>query len=378
MQARIKKLQNLFTSLNIDALFITNFYNILYFTGFRTLVPHEREAYVLVTREGVYIFSDGRYADNIKYPISNNQSPISKQASISNKPIFKLLTTEKGLMKHLQEIIVEEKIVKMGFEREDLKWSEYHTFQKTLGVELVPQDRVGIKIRAMKETQEIEKIQKACEIGDECLSDISKLLRLDMSEKEIGWKIESWIRQKRYEVAFDPIVAVDVNSAVPHYDTKNGNGRVKRDSIILIDMGVKYEGYNSDITRMFFIGEQPEEVVSAYQILLDAQTKIIQHISKEKKLSELDSFCRKEVARYTLHDLSYPHSTGHGVGLEVHENPKVSGTSEEILQPGNVITIEPGIYIPGKWGMRIEDTVLITSENKAKTLTAYPKSVVIL
>lgn len=364
---RVIRLKNITNEQRIDALFVTNFYNILYFTGFRTLVPHEREAYVLVTKKNTYVFSDGRYLDNLKFEIFNSKL---------NKLIFKLLTPEKGLMKHLQEIIEEEKIVKLGFEREDLKWSEYDTFQKTLGVELVPQDRVGVKIRAVKESQEIEKIQKACEIGDECLSDISKLLKLDMSEKEIGWKIESWIRQKGYEIAFDPIVAVDANSAVPHYDTKNGNGRVKRNSIILIDMGVRHEGYNSDITRMFFMGEQPDEVAKAYQTLLDAQTKTIQYISKEKKLSAVDMFCRKLITENHLPN--YPHSTGHGVGLEVHENQKVSGTSEDLLQSGNVITIEPGIYIPGKWGMRIEDTAVLMPDNKIKVLTEFPKSVQIL
>lgn len=370
---RITKLKNIIDEKRIDALFITNFYNILYFTGFRTLVPHEREAYVLVTKNNTYVFSDGRYADNIQYPNSNNQFPISKQAPISNKPSFKLLSTEKGLMRHLQEIIKEEKIVKLGFEKDDLKWSEYDTLQKMLGVELIPQDRVGVKIRAVKEIQEIEKIQKACEIGDECLSDISKLIKPDTSEKEIGWKIESWIRQKGYEVAFDPIVAVDANSAIPHYDTKNGNGHVKNNSIILIDMGVRYEGYNSDITRMFFMGEQPDEVVNAYQTLLDAQTKTIQLLSKNQKLADVDRACRKFIGESFP---TYPHSTGHGVGLEVHENPKVSGISEELLQSGNVITIEPGIYIPGKWGMRIEDTVVV--EKQVRVLTAYPKSMQVL
>lgn len=366
-EERIIRLNNIINEKHIDAFFITNFYNILYFTDFRTLVPHEREAYLLVMRENTYVFSDGRYVNQVE----SSKLKVKNESANLKSHSFKLLTPEKGVVKYLQEIIADEKIVRLGFEKEDLKWSEYNMFQKTLRVELIPQDRVGVKIRAVKETQEIEKIQKACEIGDECLRDISKLLKLDMSEKEIGWKIESWIRQKGYEVAFDPIVAVDANSAVPHYDTKNGNGRVKNNSIILIDMGVRYEGYNSDITRMFFMGRQSDEVTNAYQTLLNAQTKTIQQIQSIKRLSELDLFCRRLIANSQR--LTYPHSTGHGVGLEVHEYPKISGASEDILQQGNVITIEPGIYIPGKWGMRIEDTVLITSDNKAKVLTAYPK-----
>ncbi|MBI4973685.1 aminopeptidase P family protein [Candidatus Roizmanbacteria bacterium] len=347
---------------HVDALFITNFYNILYFTGFRTLVPHEREAFLLVTKKNAYIFSDGRYERHTPSP--------------SQEGNFKLLTPEKGLMKHLQEIIAEEKIVKMGFEREDLKWSEYNTFQKSLGVELIPQDRVGVKIRAVKDAQEIAKIKKACEVGDECLRDISKTLREGSSEKEVAWNIEKWIRDKGYEIAFDPIVAVDANSAVPHYDTKNGNSHVKSNSIILIDMGVRYDGYNSDITRMFFMGKQPDEVIGAYETLLSAQTKTIRYLSKDHKLADVDKYCRQLITDNRLP--TYPHSTGHGVGLEVHENPKVSGTSEETFQSGNIITIEPGIYLPGKWGMRIEDTVAITSNKQVKVLTAYPKLLQVL
>jgi Xaa-Pro aminopeptidase len=363
---RITKLKNIISSQNIDALFITNFYNISYFTGFTTLVPHEREAFVLVTKNNIYVMSDGRYHDNFQFSIYNLQSRFKSS-------IFKLLTPEKGLIKHLQEIVAEEKIHKLGFEKEDLKWSEYDLLKNKLNVGMIPLDRAGVKIRAVKEKDEIKKIKKACEIGDSCLNDIAKTIKVGESEKEIAWKIERWIREAGHEVGFDPIVAVDGNAAIPHYDTKNGNGRIKCDSIVLIDMGVNYQGYNSDITRMFFMGEQPDEIVNAYRVLLDAQTKTIQHISQVKKLSDIDTFCRREVIHYTLPVKSYPHSTGHGVGLEVHEYPKISASSDDTLQPGQVFTIEPGIYTLGKWGMRIEDTIAVLPGLVPEVLTRYPK-----
>jgi len=138
-------------------------------------------------------------------------------------------------------------------------------------------------------------------------------------------------------------------------------------------MGVKYQGYNSDITRMFFMGSQPDEVRRVYQTLLDAQVKTIQHISKAKKLSEIDVFCRNKV---TVSD--YSHSTGHGIGLEVHEYPKISSLSQDVLKVGSVFTIEPGIYIPGRWGMRIEDTVAIETSDQILVLTRYPKELCLL
>jgi len=358
---RQETIKSILIQKQIDAFLFTNFYNICYFTGFRTLVAHEREAFLLVTKEDLYVLSDGRYVDIFK-----------PQEHV----LFKLLSTEKGLIKHLQEIILGEKIAKLGFEKEDMKWSEYTMFQNTLGVELIPQDRVGLKMRAIKEDKEIHEIQKACEAGDDCLSDISKLLRVGMNEKEIAWNIERWIREKGYDVAFDPIVAVDINSSIPHYDTKHGSGVIKDNSIILIDMGVMYEGYNSDISRMFFMGKQSYDVIKAYEELRIAQEKTIKQISSLQRPIHIDSYCRKQLIEKGFP--SYVHSTGHGVGLEVHEYPKISLTSDDDLKPGNVFTVEPGIYYSGKWGMRIEDTVVMSENNEVKILTSYPKKMCLL
>jgi Xaa-Pro aminopeptidase len=184
--------------------------------------------------------------------------------------------------------------------------------------------------------------------------------------------MEQWMREKGYEQAFEPIVAIDANSAVPHYDTKRGNNqKLRNGSVLLLDYGVQYESYNSDISRMIFIGDQSTEIMTAYEGLRKAQEETVQFVQKAKSLKEVDLFCRAELKKAGLPD--FPHSTGHGVGIEVHESPKVSFRSTDQIKPFQILTIEPGIYFPDKWGMRVEDTVFVDEKTQVKSLTKFPK-----
>lgn len=366
---RIEALQAMLVDKKIDAFLVTNSFNITYLTGFVTLAPHEREAFVLVTRRNIYVFSDGRYQENIQFLISNNRS-------IFNKPIFKLLTSQKGLLKHLQEIIDGEKIKKLGFEKEDLKWSEYETIKNNVITALFPLDKTIIHLRAIKDELEIRNIEKACKVGDQALFELVPLLSIGKSEREIAFLFETIVRGKGDEVSFDPIVAVNTNSSLPHYNTKNGREVIKNGSVILIDCGVNHKGYCSDITRIFFVGTVPEIMRKEYMLLRQIQENTIDQIKKDIAFSEIDLYCRKRVIDENLPD--YPHSTGHGVGLEVHEFPKVSTFSTDKVVENNVFTIEPGIYFPGQWGMRIEDTVCLNRKGDCAILTRFSKEIVLL
>ena len=365
---RIQPLQNLLRKEAVDAFFITNFYNIFYLTGFRTLSPHEREAYLLVTRKNVYVFTDGRYIHQLEFQITNNK--FTNQLQNSNIKI-KQISAEMGLIKHLQEIVDEEQIKTLGFEGEDMRFSEYFLLRKAFQIKLIPFDRIVLIQRVVKTHDEIAKITKACEIGDQCLTDISKLIQGGVSEKEIAWKIEEWLRTKNYELSFDPIVAVDANAALAHYDTKSGKGRVKHDSVVLIDFGVKYQDYCSDITRMFFMKDVSDEIKKTYSVLKTAQQQTVQQLEIGKKLKDIDLFCRRLITSNQYPN--YSHSTGHGIGLEVHEYPKVSSQSMDVVTANQVFTIEPGIYVAGKWGMRVEDTVTVTLDGRVDILTKYSK-----
>lgn len=363
-EQRVKKLREILAEKKIDALLVSNFYNILYLTGFKTLTIDEREAFVLVTKNKLYLFSDERYlSKNYELQTTNYE--------------LRLIEPKKGLLVHLKEIVGEEKIKTLGFEAEDLKYYEHFNISQQLAeIKLMPTDRTVVKLREIKDKKEIALIEKACEITDKCLEDISKIIREGISEKELAFKLEIWLREKGYDLAFDPIVAVDENSAVAHYNTKAGEGIVNKNSVILVDFGVKYKDYLSDITRMIFYGKPADETAVAYEDLLSAQKKTIEKITIEKKLKDSDLFCRETLAARGYPN--YPHSTGHGVGLEIHEYPKVSFSSEDEKKRGQIITIEPGVYFSGKWGIRIEDTVVINDTLEAQVLTKFPKEIQII
>jgi Xaa-Pro aminopeptidase len=354
---RIERLRAFFEKNKIEAFFISNFYNILYFTGFKTLTTNEREAFVLVTKKNTYLFTDGRYIDKkFALPILNIR--------------LALIEPGKGLFYHLRNIIEREKIKSFGIEADDIRQSEYQKFTQIFNsVSIVPTERVGLKLREVKDEKEIEKIKKACEITDQCLEEIIPSIKIKMTEQQLAFNIEMWIKKKGYDLAFDPIVAVNKNSALPHYHTKEGAGKIEKESIILIDFGVKAENYLSDITRMVFLNPTVE-TLNIYDWLLQAQKKTTKYIRPEVKPGEIDAYCRTSLA--DSHLPNFPHSLGHGVGLEIHEFPKISHLSDDSITDGQIFTIEPGVYFEGRWGMRIEDTVVIKNWD-AEPLTEYTK-----
>lgn len=341
----------------LDALLISDFYNILYLTGFKTLTDDEREAFVLVTGKDVYLFTDARYSI---------EDPHVK---------LKMFKPGKGLSFHLNQIVTTEKLQRVGIEADHLTVLEYNYLAKKVVTTFIPTERILVSIREIKDKEEIASIKKACEIGDEVLSKIAPLISINMTEREIGFRMEVAIKEQGYGLAFDPIVAIDANSAIPHYDSHSGRAVVKKRSVILMDFGVKYQDYLSDITRMFFFGQPLPEVTGVYNSLLDAQQRTVERMKEITLLSDLDQYCRGLLEENQLP--FYPHSTGHGVGLEIHEFPKVSLGLQDKKKDGQVVTIEPGVYLPGKFGMRIEDTVVV-EKGKAVCLTNFSKDMRIL
>ncbi len=355
---RVAKVRRYLKDKGLDAILISNFYNILYLTSFKTLTANEREAYALITQNNIYIFTDARYQ------VENRQLSL------------KLFEPQKGLVFHLENIIREEKLARIGFEAEDLKYIEHQVLKEHFpAVVLVPVDRAIILIREIKDTDEIKKIKSACRAGDKNFADLVKTIRTGMTEKEIAFRLEMIIKEAGNDLAFDPIVAVDANAALPHYNTKTGNGRLQNNSVLLVDFGVKKDDYISDITRMIFMKNCPEKIMRTYEILKKVQENTLARIPKETQLGNLDAFCREELSKNNLPE--FAHSTGHGVGLEIHEYPKIYKTIAVEKQAGQVITIEPGVYEAGKFGMRVEDTVVITDQGY-EIMTSFSKDRLVL
>lgn len=355
---RIDAVRRLMKERKLDGLLISHYYNIFYLTGCKTLTDDEHEAFVLVTPQTLYLFTDPRYS----FSVPGVEVRFFKPG--------------KGLSFYLNEISGVEGVKRIGFESEYLSYFEYDAVQRRLNkISFVPQPFLMILVREVKDKDEIAAVKKACASGDHILKEIVPLIAEGMSERDIAFKIEMAIKQKGWGLAFDPIVAIDKNSAIPHYDIRTGGGTVKKGSIILVDFGVRRDDYLSDITRMFFYGKPSDEMMNVYDRLLTAQQASVNHVAKVDLLSEVDAYCRALLTKDGLP--LYPHSTGHGVGLEIHEYPKVTVGAPDRKKDSQIITIEPGVYYEGKYGMRIEDTVVI-HKGKAVPLTLYPKKPALL
>lgn len=359
-QKRRKQLQSFVSSSKIEGLFITDFYNILYLTGFATLSPHEKEAKLLVTPDTVSFVTDTRYETEAKDYLSDS----ADVQILIQKPELPFLTIIKNWIK-------QKNIKKLGFEAHDLSYSWYEYLQQSLPqTQLKGLRNIVMNLRNTKDAEELDLMRKAAFLTDDCLKYAVSFIKTGVHEREMCVAMEQWIRSKNLEFAFDPIVAFDSHTALPHYNNKTSDGILKKNSIILIDMGIRYRNYCSDITRVLFHGVPTTEQRNAYNDLLNIQKQTIESLQLHIRMEEIDT-----VARQGLIDRGYPtipHSTGHGVGLEVHEGIRVARTVTEKLQDNMVVTIEPGIYYEGKWGMRIEDTVACI-DGKAEILTKFDK-----
>lgn len=361
----VKEIQNQ----SLDGFLISNFYNLLYLFNFKGLSDREREGWGLVTKNNFYLFTDGRYFNQ------NNKLNNEKKKLIQISP-------KENLVYHLNKIIDFERLKRIAFEADDLRVNEFKLFKKRLKADLVATENLILKLREIKNKEELEKINKACQLSTDALKKILKIIKKGVREKEIVFYLENYLKEKGFRLAFDPIVAIDRNSAIPHYVTQEGEGEVKEGSVILIDFGVKFDNYCSDITRMIFYQPKPQ-TLKIYQLVKNLQEKIIDYINKEKNssfsLREIDNFGRRlHFLYFSKIGETYPHSTGHGVGLEIHELPKISQSSEDFLKTGQVFTIEPGVYFPNLYGMRIEDTVYVKKDLKVEVLTKFTKEAIVV
>lgn len=359
MNPRLLKLQQLLRNKKLDAILVSSIPNITYLTGFSNFSKDEREAFLLITKKSNYIFTDGRYSEAVeKYVKGFKLIEISSSFSLADV---------------LAKFAIEKKLRKIGIEEDNLTVTEYKKFRKIFK-KLVNFNTSELRI--IKSEHEISKIQKACQIGDLAYSHILKKLRINVTEKEIASEIELFIKGKGADISFEPIVAFGSNSSVPHH--KSSNRKLKKGNIVLLDFGVKFENYCSDMTRTVFFGKPTRRQKEIYQTVLNAQKLAIEHIDLaglkrptcEVRASEVDKVARDYIISKGYKTI--PHSLGHGIGLEVHEAPHLSPISKDELKEGMVFSIEPGIYIKNFGGVRIEDLALLTAKG-AKLLTTSPK-----
>lgn len=340
---------------SLDALFITNPVNIQYISGFIGVAPLERESFLLVTRREVHLFTYPLYRETAELLVKENPS------SVLGTPLrLTVLNKEKPIQKAVSEITAKSSLKSIGYEEKNLTVYELHKLETAMrGIRLTATNDSVETLRETKRTDELNYIREAAKLTDECFNELIPILRPGVSESFVVLAIESFFRKRGAESAFDPIVAFGKNTSLPHYGLSHvSQTKLSKNDIVLIDFGAKIHGYCADMTRMVFVGSPKPEWVNAYGAVLAANTKAITMLtSGERNGATLDAAAREIIAESGFP--VYPHSLGHGVGLAVHERPRLTVAHAQLLTPDMAVTIEPGVYIPGSFGIRIEDLVHI-------------------
>ena len=339
MNDRIQNLRNKMGGLNLQGMIISNPINIKYLTGI------EAEGVLLITRkENIYI-TDSRY---IEY-VSNTVTPFDEIVVDDFKNISK--DDYENFFMFCENV---------GFEENYVTYAMYKKYMHIYKINnFIEAESIINKLRMIKDSEEIENIREACRITDECFTFLQGFIKPGMTEKQIARKIQNYYMDNADGVSFEPIVASGENSSKPHAIPTDRV--IKENDIITIDMGCKIKGYCSDMTRTIFIGNPTEEQKRVYNLVLDNQEKSLREMKDGASIKDIAKIV---TSNFALQGYDLVHSLGHGVGLEIHETPFIKEANDNTLKENMVVTDEPGVYIPGNFGIRIEDTVLITKDGQ--------------
>jgi len=338
----IKRLQNRLKEEGLDAIILSSPSNISYLVGFKA-----SDSYLIVSRKDSFYFTDSRYTQEVAPKLFG---------------AFNLKKINGSLFRNIAQACLDSGFNRVGFEERQMPFAEYKKIKEFLRgrVYLVPTYNIIEGLRQQKSSIEIIKIKKALEITARGFSFIKSFIRPGVREIDLAAELERFIRYNgACGAAFDTIVAFGVNSSFPHHSPTQK--RLVNGEVVLIDFGVEYDGYKSDLTRSIFLGKINSLSRKIYNIVLKAQEKAIKKIKAGEEIAKIDALSRKYIA-LNGYAKFFVHSLGHGVGLETHEAPSISATNDGLLQEGMVLTIEPGIYLPGKFGIRIEDMILVTKK----------------
>ncbi|MBN2909880.1 aminopeptidase P family protein [Polycladomyces sp. WAk] len=355
LKKRIDRLRERLKEQDLEALLVTHPMNRRYLTGFTGTA-----GMVLVTEKEAKLLVDFRYVEQ-----AQKQAPHLDVVRVGGEPF----RTVAGLCR-------EWNVSRLAFEQDHLVYARAEKLKSILdGVEVVPVSNMVEKLRETKDADELETLRRAARIVDEVFAEILKEIRPGLRERDIAFRLEFLMREKGADSSsFDIIVASGPRSALPHGVASD---RVlEKGDLVTLDFGALYEGYCSDITRTIVLGKPNERQREIYDIVLHAQQAALEAVRPGVTGRDVD-----KVARDIITDRGYGeqfgHSTGHGIGLEIHEAPTLSVNGETVLQSGMVVTVEPGIYLPGFGGVRIEDDVVVTEQGK-EVLTHSPKNLIVI
>ena len=347
MIPRITRLKDTLDKEGIDSMILCHPANISYLTGFQT-----EESLLFVNKKGCLLITDFRYLSEYIKLLKNNE--------------IQIIEADKSFLPTLIKVIKKYKVKNLAFEQDYISFSQYQKLKSIFSKKLIPTEEVVEEMRTVKDAREIKLIKKAISITLDTFKFIKRILKPGMSELELSAEIERYIRLKgANQTSFDMIVASGPNSSFPH--AKRTNRIITENEPLLVDLGVDYKGYKSDLTRVFFLGKMSILFKRVYETVKAAQQKAKSLIQPGAPIDQIDKRVRRFIAKKGF-GKCFRHSLGHGVGMEVHELPKINSRNTKILKQGMIFTLEPAIYIENKFGVRIEEMMLVTS-NGAEVLS---------
>lgn len=351
---KLSKLRSALEEHQIDALLITSGHNRRYITDFTGTA-----GVAIVSKDQAVFITDFRYTEQAAKQIQN----------------FEIVQHTKTMLEEVSVQLEKMNVKKVGFEKDDMSYAMYESYKKAVNTELVPVSGLIEKIRLIKTPQEITIIKAAADIAEAAFEHILTFIAPGKTELEVSNELEFFMRkQGATSSSFDIIVASGLRSALPHGVATDKV--IEKGDFVTLDFGALYNGYVSDVTRTVAVGEPSEKLKEIYQVVLDAQLLSLEKIKPGMTGIEADAIARDYI-KFKGYGEAFGHSLGHGIGLEVHEGPGLSFRSETVLEEGMVITIEPGIYLPGIGGVRIEDDAVVTATGLEK-LTHSTKELLIL
>lgn len=353
---KLTRLRTQFDALGMDGMLITNGQNRRYLTGFTGTY-----GVVLVSRNEAKLFTDFRYTEQ------------AKAQAVDFEVVF--LPTKESVYSEVARQAEEMGIQTLGFEAENVTYALHQKYADAIQARFLPVAGVIEGLRMIKSADELDKIKTATQIADAAFAHILTFLRPGITELDVSNELEMFMRKQGASgSAFDIIIASGHRSALPHGVASDK--KIESGDMVTMDFGALYQGYRSDITRTVAVGQPHEQLQEIYGIVLEARNRAVAGIRPGLSGKAADALARDYIAQHGYGE-RFGHGMGHGVGLDIHEEPFMSTRCEAILAAGMVLTVEPGIYIPGLGGVRIEDDLVVTDTGN-DVLTHSPRELIIL
>jgi len=359
--SRLQRLRQRMADAGLPALLVSQPESRRYLSGYaaKDLPPRDSAGYLFITEDRQYLLTD----------------PRTEGQAAAEAPSFELRVYRSGapMSDALRELVAETGVQTVGFDAGYVSYALWRELRDKLegAAALAPTPDLVDRLRMIKDSDEIAALRASIALNDAAFAHLARAVHVGMTEMELAWEMENFVRTHGAEgLAFDPITVAGPNSAIPH--AVPSSRPVRGGELVLFDMGARLGGYCSDMTRTFCIDGVPAQLSEVWQVVLDAQRAAVERVRPGMTGAEVDAIARDAITQRGFGE-AFIHGTGHGIGLEVHEPPWLTPTrGVDVLEPGMVFSIEPGVYLHGRGGVRIEDLVLLT-ESGAEVLSRSPR-----